>query len=271
MLDLTPLTPTIGAEVTNVDLSVPLSDECRAAIEAALVQWKALFFRNQTIDDEKQAAFARNFGPLLADNYTHMPHAGGVSTLIYEQGDPRSPRTDIWYNDRSYLDIATAKYIILRAVELPSAGGDTLFADMALAYERLSPAIKAALEGLNAVHDGFPISSSRIPPDQWAQRRDTMRNIFPVVRTFPANDRKLVYVNATFTTEIQELPRSESKLLLDFLNGLPAEPENHCRFRWEPGSVAIWDNRCTQHYLVHDFWPERRVMARTMVSGNWTD
>ncbi len=270
MVRIVPIHPTIGVEIHGLDLSGDLTEDERALVNAALRQWKAVFFREQKIDSDAFVAFASSFGPLLVDD--HLPQDGRRATqLAYKQGDDKSPRTDIWHSDRSYASQNIAKFIALRAVALPATGGDTLFADMEKAYAGLSPAMRSMLDDLHCIHDGFPISSPRIPVERWAERKDTMRSAFPIVRAGPSREHALIYVNAAFTTRILELNPDESTVLLNFLFDLPKRPENHCRFRWDEGSIALWDNRRTQHYLSHDFWPEPRVMERCMIAGEWND
>jgi taurine dioxygenase len=158
---------------------------------------------------------------------------------------------------------------ILRAVEVPPIGGDTLWADMYAAYEGLSTGMRAFLDGLTAIHDFLPAFGPHLAPGALAEMRATFPQVeHPVVRTHPVTGRKLLYVNASFTVRIVGMGLDESHALLDFLTTRAATPEYQCRFRWRPSSVAMWDNRCTQHYANQDYWPQRRVMQRVTIIGD---
>jgi taurine dioxygenase len=270
MLELAPLSPTIGAEVRGVDLSGHFDAEATSALRDALLEWKVLFFRNQSLTPDQQLAFGRRFGEL--EVHPFAGHRDGYPELMVLDRDDTPPvegqyRENVWHSDVTWR-LCPSMGSILRAVQLPPIGGDTLWADMYAAYDDLSPSMQSSLEGLTAIHDFLPAFGPAIPPDQVAVMREQFPLAeHPVVATHPETGRKLLYVNASFTTRIVGMDLDESRSLLAFLTTRAARPEYQVRFRWEPGSVAFWDNRCTQHYAVQDYWPERRVMERATIVG----
>jgi taurine dioxygenase len=271
MLDLAPLSPTIGAEVHGVDLAQPLEDKTRDALLDALLGWKVLFFRDQDITAAQQVAFARQFGDL--EVHPFAPKAEGFPEVMVLAHDDAPPvdgayRENIFHSDVSWRD-SPSMASVLRAVEVPHIGGDTLWADMYAAYEGLSKGMRTFLDGLTAVHDFLPAFRHAMAPNAVAEMRAKFPPVeHPVVRTHPVTGRKLLYVNASFTVRIAGMGLDESHALLDFLTTRAATPEYQCRFRWRPNSVAMWDNRCTQHYATQDYWPQRRVMERVTIIGD---
>lgn len=271
MLDLFPLSPTIGAEVHGIDLGETPDDKTRDALLEALFDWKVLFFRDQDITAAQQVAFARTFGELeihpVAPNVDGQPE---VMLLIHGDAPPvdGANAENIFHSDVSWREIPSMGSL-LRAVEVPSIGGDTLWADMYAVYEGLSPGMRTYLDGLTAVHDFLPAFGPLLSPDKLAEMRTNFPQVeHPVVRTHPVTGRKLLYVNASFTTRIAGVDLDESRALLDFLTTRAKRPEYQCRFRWKPNSVAMWDNRCTQHYATQDYWPQRREMQRVTIIGD---
>ncbi len=265
--DVTQLGATIGAELVGVKLGPDLPDEVIAEIRQALLEYKVVFLRDQPqLTAAGHVAFARRFGdlelhPFLKDNGEHpelvrfekSPEVGG-----YENG---------WHSDVSWREVPSMG-AILRAVEVPPSGGDTLFCDMYAAYEGLDDDVKASIEHLVAVHDYSQVFGVVIPPEKKEEMRATYPPVeHPVVRTHPETGRKLLYVNRFFVHHIVGLDRDESDRLIDKLARRAEVVEYQCRFRWEPHSVAFWDNRATQHYAASDYWPARRVMERASVIG----
>ena len=174
----------------------------------------------------------------------------------------------MWHSDVTWR-VNPSLGSILRAVEIPPVGGDTLFADMCAAYEMLNDEMKDHLDGMQAVHDWIPAFGRNMEPSVLdALRADFPAVQHPVVRTHPETGRKMLYVNRAFTQHIVGLDAEESRLLLDFLYRQASYPEYQCRFRWAPGSIAFWDNRSTQHYASSDYFPQRRVMERMTIVGD---
>ena len=257
------LTPTIGAELLGIDLASPDAGTI-ALVHAALLAHKVVFFRDQVLDDRAQRDFAANFGPLQrfpfgspVDEATPEVHA------IATGGDgPKVGNADIWHTDATFL--ATPPLgSLLRAVVLPSSGGDTLFADTEAAYDALSSRMQRMLDGLTATHDFTHSSAHRRPlHDQYPPVSH------PVVRVHPETGRKSLFVNRIFTVRINELTTPENDAVLPMLYEHVRSPEFQCRFAWRPGSVAFWDNRCTQHYAVMDYPPCHRKMERAGIIGD---
>jgi taurine dioxygenase len=270
-LSLTPLTPTIGAEVAGIDLSRPLSPAHKVALRQALLDWKVLFFRDQDITTEEHLAFARNFGEL--EVHPFAPSKPGYPEVLAITHDRESRgRENTWHSDVTWR-LEPSLGSILRAVEVPPVGGDTLFADMYAAYEGLSDEVKTRIDGAMAVHDFTHFRArmrrrGKTEAEIEAFNAAYPKPTHPVVRTHPETGRKALYVNAAFTIEIVGLETAESDALLAHLYAQAAIPEYQCRFRWETNSIAFWDNRASQHYAVSDYWPAVRRMERVTVVGD---
>ncbi|MDJ0344306.1 TauD/TfdA family dioxygenase [Streptomyces sp. H10-C2] len=265
-LHLTPYSPTIGAEVSDIDLARPVEPEVLAELGRALLEWKVLFFRGQSLTAEQHAAFARHWGE--PEIHPFLPKAG-IPEVVRLAHDARSPGVEnVWHSDVSFS--ATPPLgSVLRAVEVPEVGGDTLWADMAAAYDGLPDRVKEAVEGQSAVHDFLRSFGQLLTPEQVAKAREKNPPVeHPVVRTHPETGRKLIYVNRVFTERITGLPPEESRELLDLLYDQARHPEYQCRFHWRPGSIAFWDNRVTQHYAASDYFPRPRVMERVTIIGD---
>jgi taurine dioxygenase len=270
-LVLTPLTPTIGVEVDGVDLSRPLNAAEVKALRQALLDWKVLFFRDQEIDTDQHLAFARCFGEL--EVHPFAPQKPGYPEVLAITHDRESRgRENTWHSDVTWR-LEPSLGSVLRALEIPPVGGDTLFADMYAAYDGLSEEIKAKIEGRTAMHDfaHFRLGlkkRGKTEAEIEAFNRQYPMAEHPVVRTHPETGRKAIYVNAAFTQYIVGMDRDESDALLAHLYAQAAIPEYQCRFRWEPGSIAFWDNRASQHYAASDYWPAVRRMERVTIVGD---
>lgn len=270
MIELDPLTKTIGVEVSGVDLSSQVPDATMRELQQALLDWKVLFFRGQTIELADHMRFARWFGELEVHPLT-SPDVAGAELIRIEEDDSHRAHNDVWHSDVTFK--ATPPLgSILRAREMPEVGGDTLFADMYAAYDGLDDTIKSSIDDAVAVHDFHGFRRGMRARGMAEAEIDKYRKRFPpavhpVVRTHPQTGRKCLFVNVAFTTHIVAMERSESDELLAFLYSQARVPEYQCRFRWRKDSMAFWDNRCTQHYAVADFYPARRVVERITVCG----
>jgi taurine dioxygenase len=270
-LSLAPLTPTIGAEVSGLDLAAPLPPAAKATLRQALLDWKVLFFRDQDITTEQHLAFARNFGELEAHPFAPSKPGYPEVLAIAHDRDSRG-RENTWHSDVTWR-LEPSLGSILRAVEVPPVGGDTLFADMYAAYEGLSDEVRAQIEGAVAVHDFTHFREGmrrrgKSEGDIEAFNAAYPKPLHPVVRTHPETGRKALYVNAAFTVEIVGMEKTRSDALLRRLYAQAAIPEYQCRFRWETNSIAFWDNRASQHYAASDYWPAVRRMERVTVIGD---
>lgn len=265
-IDVQPLTPTIGAEVEGVDVR-----DCDAAtieaIRKALHEHLVLFFRGQELSPDDHMRFASAFGTIEPPAFS-TPGMEHPDVLVIDISEPRGVGTDRWHADATHR-IAPPMGSILRAVTLPTCGGDTCFASMYAAYESLSPALQAFIDPLHAEHTDAMVAAmtadqTGVSANEVADR--AVRAVHPVVRVHPDTGRKLLNVNGNWTSRIVELADAESRSILDLLFATVTSPDVQCRFRWTPGAVAVWDNRAVQHYAVADYH-ERRVMQRVTVAG----
>lgn len=269
-ISIVPVTPLIGAEVTGVDLARPLSDNELGLVRQALLDHLVLFFRGQDLTIEQHKAFGRLFGELHIHPARDRNGIEGHPEILHVKAGPESTRVngDDWHSDVS-CDAEPPMGSILRLFEVPPSGGDTLFANMYAAHDALSAPMQAFLSGLTAVHDGGPNYIDRArragiyKPDKVFPAHE-----HPVVRTHPETGRKALFVNRIFTQSIVGVTREESRAILDFLFQHIARPDFQCRFRWEKDSVAFWDNRCTLHHAMWDYYPEVRQGYRVTIKGD---
>ena len=259
-LTVSPLNPTIGAEIGGIDLSRPLSVEDRDAVKGLLLRHKVLFFRDQAITRDQQIAFALNFGEL----YAHP--TGGVETHRVVQPIAAenfkkysSSNENHWHTDTSWR-IDPSFGAVLRAVHIPEVGGDTIWADGGAIYRGLPADLKARIDDLYVVHDY-----------QDALVRSGVRYplvAHPIVRTHPETGEDILWINFSLKPRIVDLDRAESDALLARLYEAVKRPEYHARFRWRPNSVAFWDNRAGLHYAVRDYGDFPRVMERVLIASD---
>ncbi|MDI3389526.1 TauD/TfdA family dioxygenase [Streptomyces sp. B-S-A8] len=266
VLDISPLTPHVGAEITGLDLSQPIGDGLADELRQALLEWKVIFFRGQhRFTPEHHVALAGVWGEREANPFFPQADTAGVSRLAKDAAVIGNE--NIWHSDHSFM-AAPALGSVLRAIEVPPAGGDTMWADMEAAYDNLSESLKDRIEGLTAVHDWVPSWGSTMTEDQIAPLRENLPPVeHPVVVRHPQSGRRVLYVNEPFTTRIVGLSDTESRELLDELVLQARVPEYQVRFRWQPDSIAIWDNIAVQHYAINDYFPQRRVMERIAIAG----
>jgi taurine dioxygenase len=262
-IDVEPLTPVIGATVHGVDLTQFVADAVFDEIVTAWHRHCVLFFRSQPMTPEQHLAFGRRFGELHV--HPAAPYAHGDPALMIIHTDSHSKRNNGsgWHSDVS-SDLEPPMASILHIQRVPSQGGDTLWANMYAAYDTLSDTMKAFLDPLTALHR---LDYGGFYGDHKPQR-ETPSAVHPVIRTHPATGRKAIYVNRGFTRRINELASEESRNLLDFLFTHATQERFQCRFRWEKDSVALWDNRCTQHMAIWDYFPETRSGLRITVRGD---
>ncbi len=265
-LDVRPMTPAIGAQIHGIDLGAPDIADSVPQIRAALLRHGVIFFRDQDLSQEQHTAFARHFGELEVHPATPKEQPN-PEVLRIGYGPKSRGQENTWHSDVTWREEPSLGSILL-AREVPDCGGDTLFANMHLAYERLSEQMKRFCEGLTAVHDISRVFAKRLgkAPEELHDKYPPMRH--PVIRTHPETGERAIYVNVAFTSHIEGLSKDESKWLLDHLYATARDVEIQCRFRWEAGSVAFWDNRVCQHFAVSDYFPARRVMERVTIAGD---
>ncbi len=266
-MEIVPLTPVIGAEIRGANLTAPGGDEFQI-IRRALIEHGVVFFRDQPrLDPAAQIAFARRFGNL--HSHPAAPHMEGHPEVfvIHAHGQSKVANGNGWHTDVS-CDEEPPLGTMLQLHVLPSSGGDTLFASTCAAFETLSPALQQFLTELTARHESEHIYRGRYA-DRGVDDRDRRypSAVHPVVRTHPDSGRHALYVNPSFTTRILELEPEESKALLEYLFRHQQRPEFQVRFRWSENAIALWDNRCTQHFALWDYWPEERKGHRVTICG----
>lgn len=270
-LTITPKSPTIGADIGGVHLGDELSDDTIAAIRQALLDHKVIFFRDQDITTEQHLAFARRFGELEVHPFA-VNKPGQPEVLAITHDEERPGTENSWHSDVTWR-LQPSLGSILRCVECPPVGGDTLFADMYAAYDGLPKRIKEQVEGRVARHD-FPnfrraMRKRGVSDEEIAALEQQYPNPeHPVIRTHPETGRKGIYVNRAFTQEIVGVDPAESAELLEILYAQANFPEYQVRFTWEPNSIAFWDNRACQHYAVSDYWPNVRRVERVTIVGD---
>lgn len=261
-----PLTPIIGAEIGGVNLANP-SNRQMDEIHRALAENCVIFFRDQHLSQEQHLDFGRKFGPLHL--HPAAPHEPGHPELMIIMADKDSPRAngEGWHSDVS-CDEEPPLGSILYIKECPPRGGDTLFVNMYAAYDALSDRMKTYLNGLRAVHDGEENYRGTYANFGVKDKPTYPRAVHPVIRTHPVTGKKALFVNKGFTRRILDIPADESTGILAYLYEHSANPLFQCRFRWQANSVAFWDNRCTQHRAMWDYWPHRRYGNRVTVKGD---
>lgn len=250
-LEINRLSSSLGAEVRGISLDrVEPSDI--DAIQALLIEHLVLFFPGQHLTAEQHVAFGRHFGaleghPNLKNPFSELPE-------IFELAASRGGVADEWHSDITFQPNPSIMSI-LNMVRCPAIGGDTMWANMYKTYEALSAPLQELCEGLTALHDAAP------------HGRPDLTAIHPVVRRHPATRRKSLFVNEHFTRRLVELSHEESRILLDYLTRWVSNPRFTVRYRWTQGTIAMWDNRCTQHFVLNDF-DEERIIQRVTVMGD---
>ena len=260
----------LGAELSGVDLSQPLSKDAAAEIRALFLEHQVIFFRDQALTPAQYMAFAQAFGePVeypMVPGLPDFPKIIEVKKLEHEKVNFGG----IWHSDTAYLERPPMGSMLL-AREIPPFGGDTLFASMTAAYEGLSEGMKRMLEGLKAVNASSKADVSKTREDRirtsGAEPKEFVAE-HPVVRTHPETGRKALYVNPAHTARFAGMTEEESAPLLEMLYRQQQKPEYGCRFAWRVNSIAFWDNRCAQHNPVNDYHGYRRLMHRITLAGD---
>ncbi|MFQ5773444.1 MAG: TauD/TfdA dioxygenase family protein [Kiloniellaceae bacterium] len=272
-IEVRPIARALGAEVHGVDLSAPLADAVFAEIHRAFLEHLVIFFRDQDLTPDRQVAFARRFGPIGTYPFAEPIEGHPEVIAVVKEPEQTTNFGGFWHSDTAYLERPPLGSV-LYARQVPPLGGDTLFANMVLAYERLSDGMKALLDGLVALNSSAKntaaVRGTHLRSGTMAGKdleRMDIEAAHPVVRTHPQTGRKALYVNRAHTLRFRGMTEAESAPLLAFLFDHAVKEEFTCRFRWDRGSLAVWDNRCTQHYALNDYPGQRRVMHRVTVEG----
>ena len=271
MLEILPLAGALGAEIKGMDLSTDLGSDDVQRLRDLLNEHEVIFFRDQDITPARQKALALTFGPLQ----THPAYdtvEGFPEITILESKPDKLTKIEAWHSDmtfRQHPPMGT----VLKSVVVPPRGGDTLWSSMTAAYNGLSAQMQGFLEGLTAVHDfSYGFKESLAEPGGRERLADAVAANppvrHPVIRTHPETGKKVIFVNSLFTTHIEGLTSAESRAILDLLFEHVTTPEFTCRFKWRPHSIAIWDNRSTQHKPINDYFPAHRRLQRITIDGD---
>ena len=273
-ISVTPLTLAVGAEIGQIDIAGGVDDETLREVHTALMDHGVVFFRGQDLTATQQCDFAGRFGRLRrAIRSAFLVEEGVPEMHVLLNDKDRPPNVNHFHSDgifRAEPEFAS----ILRAVECPQVGGDTIFVGMQAAYNALSKDLKTYLADKDAVNDFMKLHGSPKKAQSWegdnfdrmdASRRANPPVSHPMVKSHPVTGRKSLYISESFTVSVIGLGDDESRGLLELLNRHCARPEFQCRFHWQPNSMALWDNRATMHYAVADYWPERRLMNRVTI------
>ncbi len=276
-IEVAPLSGALGAEVRSLDLARPLDDKSFAALHAAYLEHQVLVFRDQRLTPERQLAFSRRFGALLRVPYIapHPDYPEIIAVLKEAEECNISTFGGTWHSDFSFLERPPSASL-LYALEVPARGGDTIWADTCRAHDALSDGLRALLRDLRAIHSGVPHGTRGPPPGLAVSRSVKMTRgdpsadaeiAHPVVRRHPETGRPCLFVNSVYTTRFDGMTVEESAPLLTYLETHAVRPEFTCRVSWKPGTLVLWDNRCTQHLAVNDYDGARRLLHRTTVAG----
>src|SRR5215831_3027792 len=267
-----PVAGTLGAEIVGVDLGQRLDKEVVAEIRGLWLDHLVIFFRDQMLPPEKLLAFARSLGEVVEYPFIKGIEGFAEITPVLKLEHEKVNFGALWHSDTAYLERPPMGTMLI-AREVPPFGGDTLFANMYLAYETLSAGMRRLLDGLVAVNSSAKADVTRTREDRIRDgaRPDAKREYVaehPVVRTHPETGRKALYVNGGHTVRFKDMSEAESTALLQYLFAHQQRPEFTCRFRWAAGSLAFWDNRCAQHNPINDYHGFRRVMHRVTLAGD---
>ena len=271
-LEIRPLSPALGAEIVGVDLAGLLDDGTVRALRAALLEHVVIFCRDQELAPPQLLALAKRFGEVAEYPFVKgLPDFPLVLPVVKEAHD-RANFGGVWHTDTAYLE-RPAMATLLYALETPPVGGDTMFANMYLAYEALSEGMQRLLGGLRAVNVAGKAAARQTREEMHAKRGTAAdvaatSAVHPVVRTHPETGRRALYVNLAHTVRFEGMTEAESAPLLDYLFAHQIQPEFTCRFAWRPGSLALWDNRASLHYPLNDYHGHRRVMHRVSIAGD---
>ncbi len=273
-IQVKPVSGALGAQIEGVDLGTDLDNETFDAIRQAFLDHQVVFFRDQSLTPEQQAAFGRRFGSLNIHPYVKGMDDHPEAMEIIKEPHEKVNFGGGWHSDMSFQK-EPALGSVLYALEVPAYGGDTLFASQHRAYEDLSEGMKDMLEGMVAIHTAEKeygqkgiSAQSRSAMDIEQAGNDVPEHEHPVVRTHPETGRKALYVNPAFTMYFKNMTRRESRPLLNFLFAHCTQEAFTCRFRWTPGAVAFWDNRSVQHFALNDYQGHRRHMRRVTINGD---
>ena len=275
-IEVEPLASALGAYINGIDFSKSLSDEQFQDVHDALVDNSVVFFRDQDLSPKMQLEIAHRFGtpeihPIVEGSNAHPE----LIEVLKPAGEGASFGTG-WHTDNTFFEKPTM-ITMLYGIDIPPVGGDTMWASMEKAYDHLSDGMKDMLDGMVAVHSAKIAFDPRTTSEKYEGKHslkyrhsDSLNDEVehPLIRTHDVSGRKSIFVNPMFTLRIKGMTDKESAPILKYLYEFSTQPEFACRFRWEPKSIAMWDNRCTQHYAMNDYVQYRRFMRRVTIGGD---
>jgi taurine dioxygenase len=274
-IEVKPIAGALGAEIQGVDLAGELSNQAFDEIYQAFLDHHTIYFRDQDLTPQQQVAFGRRFGkPNIYPFVEGLKEAPEIFEILKTESDEKN-FGGAWHSDTTYLEVPPIA-TMLYAKEAPEVGGDTLFANTVLAYEALSDGLKETLEGMQAVYSAALsnqggrknlLKANVAMKNQDLEQAETMEAVHPVIRTIPQTGRKSLYINSVHTTNFVGWTQEESKPLIEYLASHCVRPEFTCRLNWQTETLAIWDNRCAQHFAINDYHGQRRRMHRMTIEG----
>ncbi|MDC0031839.1 TauD/TfdA family dioxygenase [Pelagibacteraceae bacterium] len=265
------LTPSLGAEITGIDLSNDLSNEQLNQIYDDLIKYNVIFFRNQKISPEKHIEIAKSLGT-IEDPHPIYPHVEGFPEIVLlKNNKDNPPDTDEWHTDLTFKNNPPFASVLYSKV-IPPVGGDTLWSSLSKIYDALPDEMKKNLEPLRAIHDMGSFRNNYMQEDDIESANKLNKGfeefgnaVHPVVKIHPVSKKKFLYINPSFTSQIVGMTTTDSNNLLSYLFNFMNKPEFQIRFQWTPDTLVIWDNRCTMHYAIGDYMPHQRIMNRITV------
>ena len=274
---LNKLSPELGAEISGIDLSKDFNEEIQNKIYDDLINYKVLFFREQNITPQFHVEFAKSFGS-IEEPHPVYPHVDGFPEIVLLENDKNHPPdTDEWHTDVTFKNDPPFASILYSKI-IPEVGGDTLWSSLSKIYDALPNELKAQIENLRAIHDMGSFRNNYMNDDNRESSVKLNKGfeafgnaVHPVVQVHPISSEKFLYINPSFTSQIVGMTTTDSNNLLSYLFNFMSKPEFQIRFKWTPDTLVIWDNRCTMHYAIGDYMPNKRVMHRVTVLNDRRD
>ena len=274
---LNKLSPELGAEISGIDLSKDFNEEIQNKIYDDLINYKVLFFREQNITPQFHVEFAKSFGS-IEEPHPVYPHVDGFPEIVLLENDKDNPPdTDEWHTDVTFKNDPPFASV-LYSKTIPEVGGDTLWSSLSKIYDALPNELKVQIEKLRAIHDMGSFRNNYMNDDNRESSVKLNKGfeefgnaVHSVVKVHPISGEKFLYINPSFTSQIVGMTTTDSNNLLSYLFNFMSKPEFQIRFKWTPNTLVIWDNRCTMHYAIGDYMPEKRVMHRVTVLNDHRD
>ena len=274
---LNKLSPELGAEISGIDLSKDFNEEIQNKIYNDLIRYKVLFFRDQNITPQFHIEFAKSFGS-IEEPHPVYPHVDGFPEIVLLENDKDNPPdTDEWHTDVTFKNDPPFASVLYSKI-IPEVGGDTLWSSLSKIYDALPNELKGQIENLRAIHDMGSFRNNYMNDDDKESSiklnkgfQEFGNAVHSVVKEHPISNERFLYINPSFTSQIVGMTTTDSNNLLSYLFNFMCKPEFQIRFKWTPNTLAIWDNRCTMHYAIGDYMPDKRLMHRVTVLNDRRD